>query len=552
MVLYICKHRQLQIGFSVDNSTEGRIVVPLKTFGHSGTISWSQIQRFEIKIDNLGIADGSTLYVDGMFFTTAETPNETKYDFDYYTQAWYSLTSILEKRVVENGKIYTSIWDGVVVGTGQTKEYRIENEAVTHAIIPLALAYNYTKSSLILRKLNAYGNWLYRMYSANPQYGGTLRWYDNETQTWADEKQTNGWMLQAASILYGVTKNTTYLTLAKEIKRLVADVIWNRTTNYFDKSIQVSTGTKTYTTSWILMRQAAGLGGLGAYVYFVEPDNSTLKTMIRKAYDANPTAALLTYNVWVFGSNPDIETTAYWHWALYWAWKATGNSTYIDNCIPEVLLLAHTSTGDDGRMPYRPYFFRKIEDDEKWDNWGAAACALLVAYKLVQSPNIVYQRAFEKLMFNHFKNDMNTTTWIPPRRPNSGNIFETEAWSGQLSFYLGAYVLYLHQINPPSTPYVLVSDGNVTTQAYTNNKLTLVIDTPTETTSTTEICTATKGKPTSVEGATSWSYDTNTKILSVTAQHSGPKTIIVRWGEGGVPSGAWPRVSPVPEKFYAR
>ena len=52
------------------------------------------------------------------------------------------------------------------------------------------------------------------------------------------------------------------------------------------------------------------------------------------------------------------------------------------------------------------------------------------------------------------------------------------------------------------------------------------------TTSTTKIYVGNRGKPTNVTGCSSWSYNVNTKILSVDAVHNSPTDIGVEWKAG--------------------
>jgi len=71
--------------------------------------------------------------------------------------------------------------------------------------------------------------------------------------------------------------------------------------------------------------------------------------------------------------------------------------------------------------------------------------------------------------------------------------------------------------------------SNITALSYTSNQLTFTVSALSGATSTTQIYTADKGEPTSVSGASSWSYNSQTKILTLTAQHSSPVTITIDW-----------------------
>ena len=78
--------------------------------------------------------------------------------------------------------------------------------------------------------------------------------------------------------------------------------------------------------------------------------------------------------------------------------------------------------------------------------------------------------------------------------------------------------------------------ADIMSSSLTTNKLTFTISAPSGTTSTTKVYVGDKGEPTSVSGATSWSYDDTSKILSITRLHSSPATIEILFWPSGVPS----------------
>ena len=74
-----------------------------------------------------------------------------------------------------------------------------------------------------------------------------------------------------------------------------------------------------------------------------------------------------------------------------------------------------------------------------------------------------------------------------------------------------------------------LSGGVLQSFTYANSKLTLTIDAPSGTTSTTKVYCGNKGKPSSVSGAGSWSYDNSTKILTIIVAHSSHAQIVISW-----------------------
>lgn len=79
-------------------------------------------------------------------------------------------------------------------------------------------------------------------------------------------------------------------------------------------------------------------------------------------------------------------------------------------------------------------------------------------------------------------------------------------------------------------------EGNITSASYVPNKLTLTINSLSGTTSTTLIYVSDKGKPTSVSGATTWSYNNETKIATTNLLHTGSQEVLLYWIEHNPPT----------------
>lgn len=67
--------------------------------------------------------------------------------------------------------------------------------------------------------------------------------------------------------------------------------------------------------------------------------------------------------------------------------------------------------------------------------------------------------------------------------------------------------------------------------AFNNDILTLVFVGDTGATTTRQIYCGDKGEPTSVSGASTWSYDDSEKILTLAIEHPGSESIEIRWDE---------------------
>ena len=71
--------------------------------------------------------------------------------------------------------------------------------------------------------------------------------------------------------------------------------------------------------------------------------------------------------------------------------------------------------------------------------------------------------------------------------------------------------------------------SNTLSWSFSGEKLTLTISCPSGTTSTSKVYCGSKGKPQIVRGATTWSWDENTKVATITVQHTSPQQVEVDW-----------------------
>ncbi len=74
--------------------------------------------------------------------------------------------------------------------------------------------------------------------------------------------------------------------------------------------------------------------------------------------------------------------------------------------------------------------------------------------------------------------------------------------------------------------------ANITSLSFANNKLTLTIDSPSGTTSTTKVYCGVRGEPIAIytaNGTLTWSYNASTTILTLNVTHASPTRILVYW-----------------------
>lgn len=77
---------------------------------------------------------------------------------------------------------------------------------------------------------------------------------------------------------------------------------------------------------------------------------------------------------------------------------------------------------------------------------------------------------------------------------------------------------------------------SLTAWSYGSDKLTLSISAPSGTVSTTKVYVGDKGEPKNISGATTMSYNSETKIVTIDVLHSGPQEIILHWPEHTPPT----------------
>lgn len=96
-------------------------------------------------------------------------------------------------------------------------------------------------------------------------------------------------------------------------------------------------------------------------------------------------------------------------------------------------------------------------------------------------------------------------------------------------------ILY-DDVKPKTKGRIIHSDANISDyndQISSQNKLSFTLSYGSGQTSTTKVYVGDKGEPKTVNGTTSWSYNSSSNILTITALHSSSTTITVRWALPG-------------------
>ena len=122
---------------------------------------------------------------------------------------------------------------------------------------------------------------------------------------------------------------------------------------------------------------------------------------------------------------------------------------------------------------------------------------------------------------------------------NKGDIFFDVVY-GASSIYFDSGMLMLNNLNGLFSSIGFSCDtatANMTITKIESDEIDYTVNAETDVTSVTKIYVGSKGRPSNVSGATSWSYNSNLKIITVNVLHQSPADIGLEWTESddGVP-----------------
>jgi len=510
---------QYRVGIgNPDEGTWLSYVIPLHTLGvYQGTPSLTSIRYIIFYSTGVGLADGTKVYVDAMRFETFSFTSPSRNDL-FLPNFYGMFPQYVDKGVVYNGKSYTSVYDfvNIITGSPQGSQF-LEGEAIGQDIFALTIAYNVTKSSYIGDKLKAYLNWLLQLQDMT--YGAVRNYFSDSSKQFNDKAETvyNGWCLAGLSYYYAVTSNAVVKTAADKMMSFLVNKMWNGTNNSFNVLFKTSTGEVTqYWVSDDEMRDGAAIVGLSAYYRFVSA-NATVKSVVDRnlnKYLTKPSSYYYNHSFVSFGFEP----RSYLRWGFYEAFKAFNNGTYKAYAYysPEVVA-ANYLVNENAFVLFNSRFFKDSSASNKIDGWGLANNILLNIH-IVEDTNKAYiKNVTERNIWDWF-GSVKTSIWAISRYKNSGTDQDKMAWTPtNLFIYATLAKLYFDQYKP-TNPYPILTTNEITSSSYSNGKLTLTIRGAG--TSTTEVYVGDKGEPQSVSGATSWSYDDSTKILTILCNHA--------------------------------
>jgi len=146
----------------------------------------------------------------------------------------------------------------------------------------------------------------------------------------------------------------------------------------------------------------------------------------------------------------------------------------------------------------------------------------LILTLLVSTP-VIAERTYEYVIPNSSWKLDDYNTWI---EFSEDLYWDKIEWSGSRFRLLGAKMDGEHIDNI----WFSVSNANITIKdLFVDNKLVFTVYAPSGTTSTTKIYLGKQGKPSKVSGATAWSYNDDTEVLTVKVLHASSAEVIVEW-----------------------
>jgi len=117
------------------------------------------------------------------------------------------------------------------------------------------------------------------------------------------------------------------------------------------------------------------------------------------------------------------------------------------------------------------------------------------------------------------------------RGANKGDIFFSVDY-GASKMYFDNGFLMINNLNGLFSSIGFSCDtatANMTITKIKADELDYTVNAPTDVTSITKIYAGSKGLPSDLSGSTSWSYNSNLKIVTVNVLHQSPSNIIIEW-----------------------
>ena len=510
-------------------------VICLESFSVFGSPSWSSIKKFWFQWGGLTLGKNETFLIDGLHFdeysqsiasNSISEASLPRFGYFMHNQSWAATDGYPES-------LYA--WkrtDTEAQGNG------LETEALGQSIYAYCWAYNFSGLSFYLDMAETWANALY--YHQNDTtgtngYGGFAYGRSNDGQ----RTLVNAWIHLGLACLYHYTSNSTYETMLNRSRHWLYDTMWNSTNNNFNTHYAPDTDTFTYSGSFHWGRDGVAAGALAAYTRYVYA-NSTLTAVVDNVLNQMVTDSGYKQ----YYSTGLTETDTYGYWGLYNGYEATNNATYKEaflNSSHRFLLINLRNPDHNGSITAYANRHRWFDEDSKGlAGWGHiyGLLHLALAYDLTSDTN--WSNLLSKMLWDYVYEAQTSDGSITFYRHATGGdaAYNNLQYTPTSASVVASIWWYYQNLNEPSTTsgaYIIDGSEKMTSISHTTDTLAFTVSGSPGKTSTTRVCCNHKGKPTSITGATSWSFDSSTNVLTITVTHPNTQQTIVDWSEHAVP-----------------
>ena len=325
--------------------------------------------------------------------------------------------------------------------------------------------------------------------------------------------------------------------MADTVRKFVC-LAYNSSKTCFDYSYEKDTGVWTYQAR-SGMADGAALTGLGAYYRWVD-QNTTVKQQMTSVFQFYYTTTHGQHNPQFFIAT-NAEIGGYLDGGITMGCYALNNDTWAELISAPENMMAHTNLT--GGQIYEQQVGLSLHDyNRKVCNWGGSQNTLIDIEQYLNDTSggnsAEILKSIENWLFDWAENtpDWSHTYLGVPRYSYGGDTGDYSDLAAAYNFWYAVYYIYVSQVAKPDV-WIGASEEWISNVVPSTNTFTFTVgdDSSTGTSKTTVHC-GSKGEPTAVSGASSWSYNSNTKICTITVTHSSSQTVTLDWS---IPTTYW-------------
>ena len=524
-------------------------VIRLETMSVLGSPSWASITKFWFKWSNdLTVSGNETFLIDGLHFgdySQADATNNIsegllpRFGFFMHNQSWGATGGYPES-------LYA--WkrtDTDVQSNG------LETEALGQSLYMYCWAYEFSGFDFYLDMAETWGNALYYMQNdteGTQGFGGFGYSRGNAEQ----RMLVNAWIHASLAYLYHLTENSTYKTmLDNNVNWLYS--MWNNTNNCFNHHYIPSTDTLTYGTSLDWGRDGTSAGAVSLYTEYVE-SNASLTTIADNVLNQ-----MIDVNAYKLYSSVGLtETDTYGYWGLYNGYLATSNETYKQaflNSSYRFLLVNLRNPNHNGSITANTDRYRYCPDinDGVLSGWGHMYGLLHLALAYDLTSNSLWSNLLSKMLWDYVYEAQTSDGSITFYRHAVGDYeaYNLKQYTPTSASVVASILWYYKNVAEPVTDsgaYILDGSEKLSGITHHHDDMQFTVTATSGKTSTTRLYCGSKGKPDLISGVDSWSYNTDSQVVTLTVTHSSDAVVTVSWGSSAL--GVYPLAVSVLQNGY--